>query len=280
MIKPFKTEVNPKQSKLIQRLLFQLDIFWINDNKEVSYIDSPFLGVTLYEGKFSLYRKVSAKGFKDISDPKREAKNVIRNLKAAVAKKNHFIEFPSGRIYSKSLVLKSVKDIKKLCEEYAGTDFGEIKHPSQSVLYKEKLCDDCSEKLKNLVTEMLRRLDVSNYVDSAEHLYDAIKVIKRKIRDNKLSESDLHDFLWGLKSNEVNDFDGIVKECIGKIKDYFNQKAEIEFYEQISVKFYSKKELRPLFLKLCHDTADYIDRINKGGEETDFNIDSWIEKNL
>lgn len=59
-------------------------------------------------------------------------------------------------------------------------------------------------------------------------------------------------------------------------------KLKVNSSNEITIKkvkdSWTKVELRPIFLKLCHDTADYIE---KGyDEKTEFNIDKWIEENL
>ena len=59
-------------------------------------------------------------------------------------------------------------------------------------------------------------------------------------------------------------------------------KLKVNSSNEITIKkvkdSYTREELRPIFLKLCHDTADYIE---KGyDEKTEFNIDKWIEENL
>lgn len=63
------------------------------------------------------------------------------------------------------------------------------------------------------VKEVIEILQSANYVDTAEHLYDGLKQIRREITDDTL-----HDFLWALESPTVLDVDGKIKECINKIK--------------------------------------------------------------
>lgn len=63
------------------------------------------------------------------------------------------------------------------------------------------------------IKEVIDILQSANYVDTAEHLYDGLKQIKREITDITL-----HDFLWALESSTVLDIDGKIKECIDKIK--------------------------------------------------------------
>jgi hypothetical protein len=73
--------------------------------------------------------------------------------------------------------------------------------------------------MKELIIEILKKLENSNYIDPAEHLYDAIKEIKRHLDDENLDYY-IHDFLWGLESPTIGDFDGIVKECSNLIHNF------------------------------------------------------------
>lgn len=61
--------------------------------------------------------------------------------------------------------------------------------------------------MKEVILEAIKRLDEIEYVDMAEHLYDAIKTIKRHLDDDKLDYY-IDDFLWGLESNTVLDISG------------------------------------------------------------------------
>ena len=73
--------------------------------------------------------------------------------------------------------------------------------------------------MKELIVEILKKLEHSDYIDPAEHLYDAIKIIKRHLDDDNL-EYYIHDFLWGLESSTVIDVDGVVKECSNLIHQF------------------------------------------------------------
>jgi hypothetical protein len=72
---------------------------------------------------------------------------------------------------------------------------------------------------KDVVIEVLKRLEKSNYVDPAEHLYDAIKNIKKHLDDENI-EHHIRDFLWGLESMTVLDVDGVVKECSNLMRNF------------------------------------------------------------
>jgi len=77
--------------------------------------------------------------------------------------------------------------------------------------------------MRELIIEILKKLEKSNYVDSAEHLYDAIKEINRHINDDNLNYY-IPDFLFGLESSTVLDCDGVVKECSNLIHKYIEYK--------------------------------------------------------
>ena len=66
---------------------------------------------------------------------------------------------------------------------------------------------------EEIIKEVISILETSDYVDPAEHLYDGLKQIKRKI-----TYATVHDFLWALESSTVIDVDGKVAECANKIK--------------------------------------------------------------
>ena len=66
--------------------------------------------------------------------------------------------------------------------------------------------------MRELIIEILKKLEHSDYIDPSEHLYDAIKGIKRHLDDDNLDYY-IHDFLWGLENDTVLDVDGVVKEC-------------------------------------------------------------------
>lgn len=78
--------------------------------------------------------------------------------------------------------------------------------------------------IRNTIEEVLSLLENSDYIDPAEHLYDAIKVMKRHLREENDDDIILYvgDFLWGLSSPTIIDTDGKVEKCIEKIKDLIN----------------------------------------------------------
>ena len=76
--------------------------------------------------------------------------------------------------------------------------------------------------MKELIIQILKKLENSDYVDLAEHLYDAIKVMKRHLDDDNL-EYYIHDFLWVLESDTVLDVDGVVKECSELLHNYIEK---------------------------------------------------------
>lgn len=59
--------------------------------------------------------------------------------------------------------------------------------------------------MKEVILEVIERLDQIEYADTAEHLYDAVKMIKRHLDDDNLDDY-IDDFLWGLESSTVFDF--------------------------------------------------------------------------
>ena len=123
-----------------------------------------------------------------------------------------------------------VKDLKTIKAYYI--DVREEEDPRQSfIVPKDFKCifyvckwDDLTLKkwdnltLKKCICEVLEKLDTSNYIDPAEHAYDAIKGIKRHLDDDNL-EYYIHDFLWGLENSTVLDVDGDVKECCNLIRE-------------------------------------------------------------
>jgi len=78
--------------------------------------------------------------------------------------------------------------------------------------------------LKEIIEYILEKLNKSNYIDPAEHLYDAIKGISRHLNDDNLNDY-IHDFLWGLESDTVIDIDGIVKECSDLLRKFYVMKT-------------------------------------------------------
>ena len=66
---------------------------------------------------------------------------------------------------------------------------------------------------EEIIKEVISILETSDYVDTAEDLYDGLKQIKREI-----TYATVHDFLWALESSTVIDVDVKVAECAKKIK--------------------------------------------------------------
>jgi hypothetical protein len=61
--------------------------------------------------------------------------------------------------------------------------------------------------MKEVILEAIKRLNEIEYVDTAEHLYNALKVIKRHLDDDNLDYY-IDYFLWGLESPTVLDISG------------------------------------------------------------------------
>lgn len=80
-----------------------------------------------------------------------------------------------------------------------------------------------SKTIKEIVIEVLNILDSeqTQYIDPAEHIYDAIKVIKRHLNDDDL-EFYISDFIHGLNSSVNLDIDGTLEKCIKKLQSLNN----------------------------------------------------------
>lgn len=72
--------------------------------------------------------------------------------------------------------------------------------------------------MKEVILEVLKQLDKIEYVDTAEHLYDAVKHIKRHLDDDNL-EHYIDDFLWGLESSTVIDIHGEIEKLCKFIRE-------------------------------------------------------------
>ena len=83
-----------------------------------------------------------------------------------------------------------------------------------------------------IIRKVLEKLESSDYIDPAEHIYDAIKVIKRKLNSN-LTQTDIGCFLRGLESSANIDIDGVLAECVNILKNEFvtKEKAIEELFE-------------------------------------------------
>jgi hypothetical protein len=97
---------------------------------------------------------------------------------------------------------------------------------------------------EEIIKEVITILETSDYVDTAEDLYDGLKQIKREI-----TYSTIHDFRWALESSTVIDVDGKVAECAKKIKPLLADMTIDEAYENYSNKLlFNEKD--------CH--VDYL----------------------
>lgn len=56
-----------------------------------------------------------------------------------------------------------------------------------------------------------------SYIDPAEHIYDACKIIKRHLDDEDLIMY-VGDFIWGLSSDVNGDFDGTLSKCVEMLR--------------------------------------------------------------
>jgi len=75
--------------------------------------------------------------------------------------------------------------------------------------------------MRDIILKSLEKLSEIDYLDSAEHLYDAIKQIKRHLDDDNL-DYHIDDFLWGLESSTVIDMSYNGDE-IGKISKFIRE---------------------------------------------------------
>jgi hypothetical protein len=97
---------------------------------------------------------------------------------------------------------------------------------------------------EEIIKEVITILETSDYVDTAEDLYDGLKQIKREI-----TYSTIHDFRWALESSTVIDVDGKVAECAKKIKPLLADMTIDDAYENYSNKLlFNEKD--------CH--VDYL----------------------
>ena len=69
-------------------------------------------------------------------------------------------------------------------------------------------------------------MNQDSYIDPAEHIYDATKMIKRHLNDNDLIIY-VKDFIWALESTIDYDFDGILNKCINILKPLIEKKSEL-----------------------------------------------------
>ena len=90
---------------------------------------------------------------------------------------------------------------------------------------------------EEIIKEVISILETSDYVDTAEDLYDGLKRIKREI-----TYATVHDFLWALESSTVIDVDGKVAECAKKIKPLLAHMTIDEAYENYMNKLIFNEE--------------------------------------
>ena len=92
---------------------------------------------------------------------------------------------------------------------------------------------------EKIIKEVITLLDISNYTDTAEHLYDGLKQIKREI-----TYATVHDFLWALESSTVTDVDGRVTECANKIKRLLADMTIDEAYKSYNKEIIRQREIQ------------------------------------
>ena len=90
---------------------------------------------------------------------------------------------------------------------------------------------------EEIIKEVISILETSDYVDTAEDLYDGLKQIKREI-----TYATVHDFLWALEFSTVIDVDGKVAECANKIKPLLADMTIHEAYENYMNKLIFNEE--------------------------------------
>jgi hypothetical protein len=100
---------------------------------------------------------------------------------------------------------------------------------------------------EEIIKEVITILGASSYIDSAEHVYDGLKQLKRG-----MTYSTVHDFLWALESSTVTDVDGRVAECARKIKPLLADMTIDEVYENYIT------QTRIEFKKWCERNPDTL----------------------
>ena len=83
--------------------------------------------------------------------------------------------------------------------------------------------NDMVRKTIEIVLNILEE-NQDGYIDPAEHIYDAVKTIKRHLDDEDLILY-VGDFILGLKSDANGDFDGTLKKCVKMIVDITSYNA-------------------------------------------------------
>jgi hypothetical protein len=73
--------------------------------------------------------------------------------------------------------------------------------------------------VRETVIQVLNILEENqdSYIDPAEHIYNAEKMIKRHLDDDDLIMY-VGDFIWGLSSGANGDFDGTLAKCVEMLR--------------------------------------------------------------
>jgi hypothetical protein len=137
---------------------------------------------------------------------------------------------------------------------------------------------------EEIIKEVITILGASSYIDSAEHVYDGLKQLKRG-----MTYSTVHDFLWALESSTVTDVDGRVAECARKIKplladmtideaykNYLKHNNEVDNYwikknPEIESRWkpYSQEE----FINKCKTDLEFSEKWGLKIEERELSLD-------
>jgi len=74
--------------------------------------------------------------------------------------------------------------------------------------------------VKQTIVDVLNILEENqdSYIDPAEHIYDAMKTIRRHLDDEDLIMY-VGDFIWGLSSDANGDFDGTLDKCVKMLQE-------------------------------------------------------------
>ena len=127
--------------------------------------------------------------------------------------------------------------------------------------------------MKNTIVTVLEKLENSNYFDPAEHLYDAIKGIKRHLNDDNI-DLYVNDFLWGIESSTIGDFDGVVKECIALIKSMQALTNTKKTQEPGTI----ENDMENFFYNsvFCSDLSDLMDELDIDEENLNELEEDWF----
>jgi hypothetical protein len=77
--------------------------------------------------------------------------------------------------------------------------------------------------IRQTVIDVLNILEekLYSYIDPAEHIHDAMKMIKRHLDDDDLITY-LGDFIWGLSSSANVDIDDTLDKCVKMLQTLAN----------------------------------------------------------